>query len=294
LLSSKPNIHSPAETEKLQPTTVFLDFDNDIFTGKDYYYTNGVTIGISAPWLSFIKKSGLFLGLGKEAQNRYGISLTQKMFTSLNPETKSPPIGDHPFSGLLYADFFSTSYLPQKGLILRSGISLGVTGAASLAKNMQKLIHQLEPNGWDFQTGNSFLINYNISIEKEYFRQRIISFSSGLALKAGNLETLSSGFLKLSLDLFPEINNKVDFMVFTTATGSLVLHKASLRGGLWGCSSPHRIPFDELSKTVGELSTGVMLQTGRTAIGFKAVYLSPEFHQGRPHNWGSIQLNYNL
>lgn len=280
--------------EKLQPTTVFLEFENDIFTGKDYYYTNGVTIGFSAPWLSFLKKTGLFPILGAEAQERFGISLTQKMFTGLNPEAEEPTSGDHPFAGLLYAEFSGTSSLAEKGLFMRSGITLGVTGPASLASYMQKLMHELEPSGWNFQTGNSLLINYSISIENEVVRNKTFRLGSGVAIKAGNLETLSSAYLRLTFDLLPEATTGYGLQVFATAQGSFVLHKASLRGGLWGAGSPYLISFEELRKTVGELGAGLMFQVGRSAIGLKMVSLSPEFVQGRPHSWGSIQVNYNL
>lgn len=280
--------------EELQPTSIFLEFENDIFTGKDYYYTNGVTVGLSAPWLSILKKTRLFPSLGDEAQERFGISLTQKMYTGLNPEAEAPTMGDHPFSGLLYAEFTGTSALADKGLYLRSGITLGVTGPASLAGYTQKLMHELEPSGWDFQTGNSLLVNYSVSIENEFLRSKYIRLGSGVEIKAGNLETLSSGFLRLRLDLFPEASSGYGLQVFATARGSFVLHKASLRGGLWGADSPHLISFEELQKTVGELGAGLVFQAGRSAIGIKVVSLSPEFYQGRPHNWGSIQVNYNF
>lgn len=281
-------------SEELQPTTIFLDFENDIFSGKDYYYTNGVTVGFSAPWLSFLKKTGLFPSLGAEAQEQFSISLTQKMFTGLNPEAEAPIFGDHPFSGLLYAEFSGTSSLAEKRLIMRSGITLGVTGPASLASFMQKLMHELEPSGWDFQTGNSLLINYSISIENEVVRNKTFHLGSGVAIKAGNLETLSSAFLRLTFDLLPEATTGYDLQVFATAQGSFALHKASLRGGLWGACSPYLISFEELRKTVGELGAGLMFQAGRSAIGLKMVSLTPEFVQGRPHSWGSIQVNYNL
>lgn len=281
-------------SESLHPTTIFLDFENDIFTGTDYYYTNGVTIGISAPWLSPLKRLKLFPGLGEGAQSQFAISLTQKMFTGLNPETDAIPSGDHPFSGLLYTDLSRTSVLPGKGLMLRSGITVGFTGHASLAKSVQKLMHQLEPKGWDYQTGNSLLLNYNLTLDKELIKGHYSQFGSGVELKAGNLETLAAGYLRTSFNLLPETRSAAGLQLFASARGSLVLHKASLRGGLWGKESPHIVSFSDLSKTVVELSAGVLAHFGRSGMGIKVVYLSPEFRQGRSHQWGAIQLTRKL
>lgn len=281
-------------SESLHPTTIFLDFENDIFTGTDYYYTNGVTIGISAPWLSPLKRLKIFPGLGEGAQSHFAISLTQKMFTGLNPETDVVPSGDHPFSGLLYTEISRTSVLPGKGLMLKSGISVGFTGHASLAKSVQKLMHQLEPKGWDYQTGNSLLLNYNLTLDKELFKGHNGQFGSGVELKAGNLETLAAGYLRTTFNLLPETRSAAGLQLFASARGCLVLHKASLRGGLLGKESPHTVSFSELSKTVAELSAGVLANFGRSGMGIKVVYLSPEFRQGRPHKWGAIQLTRKL
>ena len=281
-------------SENLHPTTIFLDFENDIFTGTDYYYTNGVTIGISAPWLSPVKRLKIFPGLGKGAQSQFALSLTQKMFTGLNPETDAIPSGDHPFSGLLYAEISRTSVLPDQGLMLRSGITVGFTGHASLAKSVQKLMHHLEPRGWDYQTGNSLLLNYNLTLDKELIKGHYGQFGSGVELKAGNLETLAAGYLRTTINLLPETRSAAGLQLFASVRGSLVLHKASLRGGLWGKRSPHIVSFSDLNKTVTELSAGVLANFGRSGMGIKVVYLSPEFRQGRPHKWGAIQLTRKL
>lgn len=281
-------------SESLHPTTIFLDFENDIFTGTDYYYTNGVTIGISAPWLSPLKRLKIFPGLGEGAQSQFAISITQKMFTGLNPETDVIPSGDHPFSGQLYTEISRTSVLPGKGLMLRSGITVGFTGHASLAKSIQKLMHHLEPKGWDYQTGNSLLLNYNLTLDKELIKGHYGQFGSGVELKAGNLETLATGYLRTSFNLLPETRSAAGLQLFASARGRLVLHKASLRGGLWGKKSPHIVSFSDLSKTVVELSAGVLSNFGRSGMGIKVVYLSPEFRQGRSHQWGAIQLTRKL
>jgi hypothetical protein len=281
-------------SESLHPTTIFLDFENDIFTGTDYYYTNGVTIGISAPWLSPVKRLKIFPGLGVGAQSQFVLSLTQKMFTGLNPETDAIPSGDHPFAGLLYAEISRTSVLLDQGLMLRSGITVGFTGHASLAKSVQKLMHHLEPRGWDYQTGNSLLLNYNLTLDKEHIKGHYGQFGSGVELKAGNLETLAAGYLRTTINLLPETRSAAGLQLFASVRGSLVLHKASLRGGLWGKKSPHIVSFSDLNKTVTELSAGVLANFGRSGMGIKVVYLSPEFRQGRPHKWGAIQLTRKL
>ncbi|HMM12311.1 MAG TPA: lipid A deacylase LpxR family protein [Bacteroidales bacterium] len=282
------------QAEALQTATIFIDFENDIFTGTDYYYTNGVTIGVAAPWLSFIRHLRLLPGLGELGRDRFSISLTQKMYTGLNPEAEVIVEDDHPFSGLLYAELTRTSLRPEDGLLLKSSLTVGFTGKLSLASSVQSLMHELEPSGWELQTGNSLLLNYSIMIEKELVKGRFGQLTTGTELKAGNLETLTAGFFKLSMNLFPSSNTGAGLQAYATARGNLVLHKASLRGGLWGSESPHIVSFNDLSKTVAELSAGLVMHAGRSGLGIKVVYLSPEFRQGRPHSWGALQLMRNL
>ncbi|MBK9290194.1 MAG: lipid A deacylase LpxR family protein [Bacteroidetes bacterium] len=276
------------------PNTLLIEFDNDIFTGTDYYYTNGIAIGFSGPALSFLGKSKILPGLGKEAQDIFSVKLTQKMYTGLNPETEVPPVGDHPFSGLLFTGFTRSSTAPKRGLMMHSTFVIGLTGKASLASGLQRTVHELQPSGWDFQTASGLLLNYNLALEKRITNWTSGSISLGSMARAGNLETSASVFFAFNQNFSGSATGWRSLHLFATLYAHKVWHKASLRGSLWKAERQYVVPYQQLERNVGELNVGLSYWQGRTGFGFKVVYLSAEFQGGRPHKWGGIQLTREL
>jgi len=63
-----------------------IDFENDIFTNTDYYFTNGAQLSIILPTLQHFYVSKILPSAGKNAMNHYKLSLRQNMYTPINPE----------------------------------------------------------------------------------------------------------------------------------------------------------------------------------------------------------------
>ncbi len=144
------------------PDNGYLTFflDNDLFSGTDQNYTNGVrlsyiTEGKPIINIPFIQKNLHRLSGGdyssawvnkilgfenpKEVEYSYGFALTQLMYTPRTINTLTPPRGEHPYAGWLGIGF---SLHARNAHALHSvEFSLGVVGPYSYAQESQDFIH---------------------------------------------------------------------------------------------------------------------------------------------------------
>ena len=147
--------------------TFSIYYENDLFTGTDHYYTNGVKLSWSSsdlakfsdtPYASpLLPLLNLFPFVNRtDFQKNLTFSLGQNIYTPNNTETAKPLPGDRPYAGWLYGGV---------GLVVRDGdyrhsfgINVGVVGPWSFAENTQSLVHRARgfavPQGWDSQLHN--------------------------------------------------------------------------------------------------------------------------------------------
>lgn len=159
-----------------------LFFDNDLFSGTDSNYTNGVRLSyitegkpiINIPVMQ--KYLHLFCGdcdssgwtkkiwgfkNAEDIEYSYGFALTQLMYTPETREAISAPIGEHPYAGWLGVGF---SLHARNAEALNSvEISFGVVGPHAYAQESQDYIHDLRDidkfQGWDSQIPDEFTFN---------------------------------------------------------------------------------------------------------------------------------------
>lgn len=141
--------------------TLSFTFENDVFTGRDDGYTNGVR----ASWTTAADNVPLLLrpianaipSFPHEGTKRVSYAIGQSMFTPNDIEAYSLQPDDRPYAGWLYGSV---------GLISDTGsqydtleLTLGVVGPASMGKQTQRFIHEYvtdspEPHGWYHQLDN--------------------------------------------------------------------------------------------------------------------------------------------
>jgi lipid A 3-O-deacylase len=143
-------------------------WDNDLFTGTDRGYTNGLRLS----WLSTAAernercrlcvaagvRDGLswLPGIGSpESDHAIAISLQQAMVTPENIELETPQYDDIPYVGYLSMD--AGLYAWNRNRLTGYGITLGVTGPDSGARRTQEWVHKVtgstDPRGWKNQLG---------------------------------------------------------------------------------------------------------------------------------------------
>ncbi|WP_228260748.1 lipid A deacylase LpxR family protein [Marinobacter orientalis] len=155
-----------------QADTFNIAWDNDLFTGTDRGYTNGLKLSyLTASADDQQKKSaslargakdavGFLPGLNSQTQEHaLAFSLRQLMVTPADITASEPQLDDLPYAGFLFAS--TTLWSWDANSITGYGVHLGVVGPESGAEESQKWAHELTgnetPNGWDHQLGTDVL-----------------------------------------------------------------------------------------------------------------------------------------
>ncbi len=134
-----------------------ITVENDIFSGTDRDYTNGLR-------LDYISEKNDLTAAGRyarrnlswlsDAKDWYEVyALGQNMFTPSDITDPTPAHGQRPYAGFLYGSFGVSA---DRGDRLDTmAIDLGVVGDPSLAERSQKVVHDIidadKPVGWDQQ-----------------------------------------------------------------------------------------------------------------------------------------------
>lgn len=145
-----------------------IAWDNDLLTGSDRGYTNGVKLSyLTATADNPHKKSstlaryaadslGFLPGIvHPEKKQALAFSLRQLMVTPADITADEPKLNDLPYAGYLSAS--TTMWSWDANTITGYGVHLGIVGPESGAEASQKWVHKLtgseKPKGWNYQLG---------------------------------------------------------------------------------------------------------------------------------------------
>ncbi len=183
---------------------VLLQLDNDLFSGSDRDYTNGVRIGFvqEIPFESdkgqrmnkrltdgSEKLQGRLqsLRVPDDANLRFarGFGLTQLMFTPEDPFALTAPEGERPYAGWLGLEY--SLHVKTDNLVNSLTLAVGSTGDSSLAQPAQNWVHRNISNspifqGWDSQVPSELTLNIHFD-HKQRFRRLTKRISSHNALE---------------------------------------------------------------------------------------------------------------
>jgi len=176
---------------------VFEDNDgiNDFGQSTDDAYTNGTRIDLF--YLPAHRPHGL-LGVlapaaGEGSVDIYGWGLMQLMYTPKDMSQTNFQSDDYPYSGALIATHTRYSYNPVKKYDWQTELVMGTLGPLSLAHQTQALVHHItgfiSPQGWDTQFHNAFLLNVNLTGEKQLAEAgNTLRIIGGAQLYAGTMQ----------------------------------------------------------------------------------------------------------
>jgi hypothetical protein len=142
-----------------EPATLSVLFENDVFYNTDRDYTNGVQFAYTtgpdrtidwavdtARWLPFFAPTG-------EVRTSYAFG--QNMYTPVDTNLFNPPTTERPYAGFLYGAIGLMEQSEDKTRLDQLQLQLGVIGPASLAEDVQKMVHSIihdaKPAGWHTQ-----------------------------------------------------------------------------------------------------------------------------------------------
>ena len=147
-------------------------WENDVASGSDNNYTNGVGVSWVSPAIDTYepqdrrRRWGEFWSflpfVGSDGYRTYvAWSVAQEMHTPNEIKDPNPPLDDQPYAGVLYVD--NIVYARRPGATHAWQLRLGVVGPMSQADEVQKRIHRAvgadEPLGWHTQLPNEPVIN---------------------------------------------------------------------------------------------------------------------------------------
>ena len=318
--------------DKVSGGTLSLYFENDMFTGTDRYYTNGVKIAWSSRDLENYSDSiyaSPFLPLfnilpyinRKEYQKNLVLAVGQNMYTPDNTEAFGPVKGDRPYAGWLYLGVG----VVWKDATVRNSLVLnvGVVGSWSYAQEAQRLVHDIRglnhPNGWDNQLHNELGV---VAVYEREWRWPKHDRRAGLGweflphagLALGNVRTYANlgGELRAGFNLPDDFGTATIGPAATTSTpvdGRQAATRSRYDLGLYvfaradGRVVARDIFLDgntfgtsasvDRKWLVADLSVGAAVNYRNTKLAYAIVYRTKEFYgQKEGQLFGTVSMNF--
>jgi lipid A 3-O-deacylase len=306
-----------------------LTIDNDLFTGSDNNYTNGLGVTwVSADLDSYAddrflsKWSRLWSFLpfvGDGGYTTYASwTLAQEMHTPDEITDPNPPLDDQPYAGVLYVD--SLLYAKKERWTHVWDLRLGVVGPDSRAEHTQKDFHDLvggdEPMGWDTQLPNEPVINVGYTIAHLAAAGRAGESAEWRVVPVGTA-SVGTYFTGIGAGVYGEIGwNLVDALGVTAlrsglnaasmvGVGPVKGWSVAFFGGLGGYGVAHYLPLDgtvfrdsrsvDSEPFIGMGSLGVSIRRGGFALSFATTFFTDTFsEQQESPEFGTLSLSWNL
>jgi hypothetical protein len=243
-----------------------ITFENDVFAigQKDCYLTNHVVISHSS------------------------FSVGQEMYTPIEKDSQSIPIGDRPWDGYTYLQY--EQIVPDSNDDKRIfAYRLGAVGPASGAKHTQRFIHNdlglgKDPAGWDTANPSEFTGEF---IYKHQFNSTFKSWL-GSETKLCQEYGFRFGNVRISSWLFQEVKKqKKWFYIYGNMGGEVKVYDTFLDGRLFrnNTYTVDKIPF------VATLGSGIGFEYDNYFARFGYKYQTEEFsRQAQRHLFGGVTL----
>jgi len=309
---------------------ITLQVENDVVTGNDRNYTNGLLLSYLSPATTAEHISHRIARqiplLDADNKLRFGVGLGHNIFTPDDKESTTLVRGDRPYAAWLYLSFSLLSYQerdPRPGVLgdvdfmQTLALDIGVIGPAALGEEIQNNWHTLigveDANGWDNQLKNEPGVNLT------YQRRWRLWFCCG---EEGNID----------LDVMPNLGGALgNVMTFASAGVSLRVGQGlrhdfgppqirpSLPGyghfdpgavawyvfaGVEGRAVARNIFLDgntfgdshsvDKHPLVGDAQVGLALTFGNFRLSYTHVFGTPEAEGLSPHQFGALALSWRV
>ncbi|GEA49764.1 exonuclease [Vibrio inusitatus NBRC 102082] len=159
----------PSFASEEPDSSFYIGIDNDSIVTTDKDYSNGLFFVYSSEFT--VEPNGFFDSLPGthfssdptgNTRHKYSLELGQKMWTPEDIENPDPIADERPYAGLLYLS--STLYSISPETINSYSLMMGTVGPNAYAEETQKYVHSIiksdDPQGWDNQIDNQFVMNF--------------------------------------------------------------------------------------------------------------------------------------
>jgi len=312
------------------PWTHSIYFENDLFTGTDSNYTNGVKYTLISPDLSpyaqtariprqvleWIHRVPFIRDSGPEYSHKAEFSFGQNIYTPGDTSRTDLITEDRPYAGWTYAAlaYHRRARLKDQPDFLDSvEIQMGMVGPLSFAEQSQKLVHKLRnipiPEGWDHQLKNE--PGLVIAFERKWlFYPEISSVLSADAIvhaggAVGNVSTYFNSGLEVRCGLNLPRNFGASLIRPAGSTrfmpgGKPAIYLFAAVNGKYVLrdifldgntfADSHSVDKKDF---VADLATGLTVSYGKLMLTYTQVSRTREFiGQDKAHDFGSLTLTF--
>lgn len=291
----------------------WLEFDNDMFSNTDRYYTNGVVLGYTAPALTSWQINRLMIRHNHNSVVHSSISLHHGMFTPLTTKEAPTLANDRPYASALFIRYSQVSEDEQAEIMLSSAIDVGVIGEVALGQMLQRSVHagipsNDEPLGWETQIKNDLVLNYSANIQKQLVKSRHNEVYAEGSAMLGTLYTRATmgvnavvGVYRPGLTPLPSDYSQISSNASPWQYGArgglelrMVGYDATLQGGMFNKNNVYALKPEEIERLVAAIHFGLFVNYQKFGLSVSQYYLSAEFEEGMQHFWGQIGLQFGL
>lgn len=294
-----------------------LLIENDVFTGTDQHYTNGLRLS----WLSAPNDVDNYIRdfadampfVRPNAVLRAGYAIGHNLYTPNDIASTSLIASERPYAGYLYGGF---AVVADAGSILDTwALDLGIVGPSARGQAIQNGFHGLigspQAQGWEHQLKDEVTLSLTHERKWRHFWEHLDSgygadITPHLGGSLGNLATyVSAGFTlrvgeNLGRDFGPprirpslpgsayfQPSNKFSWYLYAGVDGRAVARNIFLDGNNWKDS--HRVDSKTL---VGDVQLGAVLTFPEFRLAYTHVFRSREFEgQAKGDHFGAVSLS---
>ena len=269
-----------------------LDVDNDLYFGRDFYYSSGI-------FLSFSK-----LKNRDEKKSFNHFKMGQLIYTPSRRYETNPLKYDYPYSGYLFLE-----YVYQKKISDYSSMSLGgnigITGDASLAKGMQNLYHDLVLDLPNLEWKSQMPQEAQLNLVAKYFRgfkiEDNVNITTEIFSKIGTYQIkagINFGFLIGDLTWFSFSDNIVNssnnkFSFYIGSRQEYYFHDYKLEGSLFNDKAPLTMISNKY-RNMFEIGFQKRFKNLQVLTTFNSMSKDTEAQRTQRHPFLKISLSYNL
>jgi hypothetical protein len=283
-----------------------FNFEDDYFTGTDYYYTGGMSAELVMPWVKDFPLSK-FLLHPKRSYIRYGLGLESDLYTPTDIGKSYILYGDRPYAACLFLKTFAIAIDTTKKQRYSTAISTGIIGPGAGAMDVQTTVHRALPHntipgGWGNQVQNDAVLNYQFDYEKQLQSLgHVFSLDADGIARAGTLSdkagvgiTAMGGYFDspFSSEIITKSNFR--FYIYEHPEIDVIGYDATMEGGIFDRTSPYIIAAGDISRFTFLNRYGFVCTTNKWYFEYAHTFLSNEFKTGLTHSWGSVQIAFGF
>lgn len=298
-----------ADSSQVSPDRfITYTFANDAFFRTDYYFTQGMTLGVVHPALRHSPVNRV-LPAPAGTTRYHGLRLHYDGFTPLRIQDDFIRVGDRPYASYIYAESFQVANDPARRCRLTTALSIGFMGPAAGAKGFQTKLHAWlgapTPRGWDYQVRNDVVLGCAAKLEKQLLAVgRGAEVVGAATASLGTLYTYAGAGARLREGLFNPYFSRLGVagrggrsglrraQLYTEGQleGRLVGYNATLQGGLLRRDNPYVLPARAVRRTVTRATGTVGLGYEGVRVQLSAFWVSREFRGARAHKYAQLGL----